>query len=333
MNELLKLQDISKRYRKNNIDALRNISFQCAKGDVISIVGSSGSGKSTLLRIIAGLEIPDKGEITLEKNKINGSGIYLAPEKRNCSLVFQDFALFPNMSVKENIFFGKNASNNKSMIDELIEFTRIKNILERFPHEISGGQQQRVALVRALSINPALLLLDEPLSHLDHELKHQVRNELKNLIKKVGATVLMVTHDTEDAMYMANKVLVLNNGVVDQIDSPASIFNFPLNSYVARLFGKTNILPFKDFPFIDHHFFDKDLNEDVVSIRPHEFKLIDGNSSVEKPQIKGRVVSIDSLGPFLEVSIDSGKFELIVHVDRNQKIETDHDLSFYIEKK
>ena len=218
MNELLKLQDISKRYRKNNIDALRNISFQCAKGDVISIVGSSGSGKSTLLRIIAGLEIPDEGEITLEKNKINGSGIFLTPEKRNCSLVFQDFALFPNMSVKENIFFGKNASKNKSIIDELIEFTRIKNLLERFPHEISGGQQQRVALVRALSINPALLLLDEPLSHLDHELKHQVRNELKNLIKKVGATVLMVTHDTEDAMYMANKVLVLNNGVVDQID-------------------------------------------------------------------------------------------------------------------
>ena len=259
--------------------------------------------------------------------------IFLTPEKRNCSLVFQDFALFPNMSVKENIFFGKNASKNKSIIDELIEFTRIKNLLERFPHEISGGQQQRVALVRALSINPALLLLDEPLSHLDHELKHQVRNELKNLIKKVGATVLMVTHDTEDAMYMANKVLVLNNGVVDQVDSPASIFNFPLNSYVARLFGKTNILPFKDFPFLDHHFFDKDRNEDVVSIRPHEFKLIDGNSSVEKPQIKGRVVSVDSLGPFLEVSIDTGKFELIVHVDRNQKIETDHDLSFYIEKK
>ena len=325
MNELLKLQNISKTFRKNNIEALKNISFECAKGDVISIVGSSGSGKSTLLRIIAGLEIPDEGEIILEKNKINGSGIYLAPEKRNCSLVFQDFALFPNMSVKENIFFGKNASKNKLMIDELIEFTRIKNLLERFPHEISGGQQQRVALVRALSINPALLLLDEPLSHLDHE--------LKNLIKKVGATVLMVTHDTEDAMYMANKVLVLNNGVVDQVDSPASIFNFPLNSYVARLFGKTNILPFKDFPFLDHHFFDEVRNEDVVSIRPHEFKLIDGNNSIEKPHIKGRVVSIDSLGPFLEVSIDSGKFELIVNVDRNQKIEKDHDLSFYIEKK
>ena len=143
----------------------------------------------------------------------------------------------------------------------------------------------------------------------------------------------MVTHDTEDAMYMANKVLVLNNGVVDQVDSPASIFNFPLNSYVARLFGKTNILPYKDFPFIDHHFFDKDLNEDVVSIRPHEFKLIDDNNSMEKPHIKGRVVSIDSLGPFLEVLIDSGKFELIVHMDRNQKIETGYDFSFYIEKK
>ena len=209
MSELLKVHNISKTFRRNQVHALKNVSFECDKQDVISVVGASGSGKSTLLRIIAGLEIPNEGEIILEDNKINSSEVFLSPEKRNCSLVFQDFALFPNMSVRENIFFGKNASKNKPMIEELIEFTRIKNLLNRYPHEISGGQQQRVALVRALSINPSLLLLDEPLSQLDNELKHQVRNELIHLIKKVGATVLMVSHDIEDAMYMANKVLIL----------------------------------------------------------------------------------------------------------------------------
>ena len=333
MKKLLKLSNVSKSFNKNRIDALKKISFDCDKGDVFSIVGSSGSGKSTLLRIIAGLEIPDKGEIILDGNIINDNNTFVSPEKRNCSLVFQDFSLFPNMTVKENIFFGKNAAKNKPMIDELIQFTRIGNLLERFPHEISGGQQQRVALVRALSINPSLLLLDEPLSHLDSELKHKVRNELINLIEKVGATVLMVSHDTKDAMYMADQVIVLNDGYIEQVDTPSKIFNYPINSYVARLFGKTNILPFEKFPYINHHFFDSDYGKDVVSIRPHELRLTNANSSINKPVIKGKVISIKSLGSFSEVLIDNGEFELLTNIDNSHQIDVANDVSLYIEKK
>ena len=332
MNKLLKLSNVSKSFDTNRIIALKKISFECNKGDVISIIGSSGSGKSTLLRIIAGLEIPDKGEIILDGELINDNNTFVPPEKRNSSLVFQDFALFPNMSVKQNIFFGKNASKNKAIIDELIQFTRIDDLLERFPHEISGGQQQRVALVRALSTNPSLLLLDEPLSHLDNELKHNVRNELNNLFKKVSATVLIVSHDTKDAMHMANKVIVLNNGHIEQMDTPSNIFDFPANSYVARLFGKTNILPFDNFPYINHHFFDSDYGKDVVSIRPHELKIAEENDTDTRIK-KGKVISINSLGSFSEILINDGKYNFLANIENSQKIEIGNEVSFYIDKK
>ena len=332
MNKLLKLSNVSKSFDTNRIIALKKISFECNKGDVISIIGSSGSGKSTLLRIIAGLEIPDKGEIILDGELINDNNTFVPPEKRNSSLVFQDFALFPNMSVKQNIFFGKNSSKNKAIIDELIQFTRIDDLLERFPHEISGGQQQRVALVRALSTNPSLLLLDEPLSHLDNELKHYVRNELNNLFKKVSATVLIVSHDTKDAMHMANKVIVLNDGHIEQMDTPSNIFDFPVNSYVARLFGKTNILPFDNFPYINHHFFDSDCGKDVVSIRPHELKIAEENDTDTRVK-KGKVISINPLGSFFEILINDGKYNFLANIENSRKIEIGNEVSFYIDKK
>ena len=333
MNKLLTLSNISKSFDRDRVHALKKISFECDKGDVISIVGSSGSGKSTLLRIIAGLEIPDKGEITLDGNLINDNNTFTSAEKRDCSLVFQDFALFPNMTVIENISFGKKAAKNKTLIDELMEFTLISDLANRYPHEISGGQQQRVALVRALANSPSLLLLDEPLSHLDYDLKDNVRNELISLIKKVGATVLMVTHDTKDAMLMADKILVLNDGQIDQIDSPSKIFNFPANAYVARLFGKTNILPRENFPNITHHFFDFEFRKDVVSVRPHELKLVHKNIDKTATIIKGEVFSIQSLGSFSEVLFANGKVEVVANIDNDQEIEIGSELNFYIDKK
>ena len=333
MNKLLTLSNISKSFDRDRVHALKKISFECDKGDVISIVGSSGSGKSTLLRIIAGLEIPDKGEIILSGNLINDDNTFTSAEKRDCSLVFQDFALFPNMTVIENICFGKKAANNETLIDELMEFTVITDLADRYPHEISGGQQQRVALVRALSNNPSLLLLDEPLSHLDLELKDNVRNELINLIQKVGATVLMVTHDTKDAMLMADKIIVLNDGQIDQINSPPKIFDFPANAYVARLFGKTNILPREHFPDISHHFFDLDFGKDVVSIRPHELKIVHKNVDTKIPIIKGKVVSVQSLGSYSEVLLANDEIEVSANIENDQKIEIGSEIIFSIDKK
>ena len=176
MSSILSVSNLSKTY--NNIFALNSLSFECNKGEIVSVVGSSGSGKSTLLKLIAGLEIPDNGKIVLKDTVINDESVFVEPEKRDCDIVFQDFSLFPNLTVDENISFGKNASNNKSMINKLVSLANISDTLSRYPHQISGGQQQRVALVRALANNPSLLLMDEPLSHLDSALKEKVRSEL-----------------------------------------------------------------------------------------------------------------------------------------------------------
>jgi len=304
MKQLLSLSNISKIYNDNKVIALNEVSFNCEKGEVIAIIGSSGSGKSTLLRVIAGLEIPDSGQIILNQKIINDNSVFIPPEQRDCSLVFQDFALFPNMTIKKNIFFGKNSYKNKTLIKKLINFTQLDFLLDRYPHEISGGEQQRVALVRALSINPSLLLLDEPLSHLDNQLKDGIRVELMNFFKKIKSTAIFVSHDTEDAMAMADKVIVLNNGKVIQIGSPIEIYQYPINSYVARLFGKTNIIPSKlcsDFP---HQFVDTNSKEKVFSIRPHEFKIIKNKSKKTKASLLvGVVRSINSYGGFQMIRV------------------------------
>ena len=180
MIPILSVSNLSKAY--NNIHALNGLSFECIKGEIVSVVGSSGSGKSTLLKLIAGLEIPDSGKIVLKDKTINDGYIFVQPEKRDCDIVFQDFSLFPNLTVDENIYFGKDARSNKSMVNELVSLANISDTLSRYPHQISGGQQQRVALVRALANNPSLLLMDEPLSHLDSALKENVRSELLSLI-------------------------------------------------------------------------------------------------------------------------------------------------------
>ena len=254
MKSLLSISNLSKAYQANNIHALDDLSFECAKGEVISVVGSSGSGKSTLLKLIAGLEIPDSGKIILNDKVINNESIFVQPEQRDCDLVFQDFSLFPNMTINENIHFGKNAPSNKSMIDELISLTNISDLLSRYPHQISGGQQQRAALVRALANNPLLLLMDEPLSNLDSELKENVRRELISILKKLEMTVLIVTHDAEDALTISDKTVVLKKGKLVQLDTPKNIYKYPKSEYAARLFGKTNIVPLDMIPGAKHFY-------------------------------------------------------------------------------
>ena len=167
---MLKTQELSKSYGKQ--DVLTNFNLNIKSGEIISIVGSSGSGKTTLLRLISGLELPDSGQIILKDKVVNSENTFIQPEDRDCSLVFQDYALFPNMSMHQNIYFGKNSIHNKEKIGQLIQITDIQKIMGKFPHQCSGGEQQRVALVRSLAINPSLILMDEPLSNLDLSLIH-----------------------------------------------------------------------------------------------------------------------------------------------------------------
>ena len=324
---MLSLKNISKKY--DNTTILKDISFTCEKGDIVGLIGSSGSGKTTLLRIISGLETPDSGTIQLNNEMINDKLLCISPEKRDCSLVFQDFALFPNMTISDNIFFGKNSIKNNDLIHDLIQFCGLESLLDRYPHEASGGEQQRVALVRALSINPSLLLLDEPLSHLDSDLKQNIRNELINLFEKVKTTTLFVTHDIEDAMTMANKVVVLKDGLVEQIGSPSNIYDQPINRYVAKLFGKSNIIPSKLAPKSYFKFYDKELNEDAVSIRPHQFTLLK-NSDKKKKIFDGLISSRKSFGSFQEILVDADGLKFVMHFQNEEKLEINQKIRFFI---
>lgn len=320
MKALLAVGEISKTFGANEQPAVDEVSFDCQKGEVLAIVGGSGSGKTTLLRLIAGLEIPESGEIKLGEVKTNGPGTFLPPEKRDCALVFQDYALFPNMTVEQNVFFGKTAKQRPEQVRKLLQLTKISDLAKRFPHQISGGEQQRVALVRALATQPSLLLLDEPLSHLDPELRDNVRAQLLNLFKETRTTALFVSHDTEDAMAMADRVIVMRQGQAIQVGTPAEVYSKPLDRYTALLFGKTNFVTLDLIPNAPHHFHDERSNKEVVSIRPHDWQVIEKDSDSSNSTISGKVSSVRYKGTHLELKIESESMCILANVETSRTV-------------
>ena len=287
---MLQIQAISKSYGKQNV--LRNFNLDIESGEIISVVGSSGSGKTTLLRLISGLEIPDNGQITLKDEIVSSNNNFVRPEDRDCSLVFQDYALFPNMSMRQNIYFGKNSESNKEKIEQLIEITDIESILEKFPHQCSGGEQQRVALVRSLAIDPSLVLMDEPLSNLDYNLKANLALVIRNLLKKFNITAIIVTHDIMDAMEMSDRIIVIDKGEVMQNGHPNELYNNPQSKKIALLFGDTNFIPLEMFPDSKNKFHDTETNKDWISIRPNQFSLYDEDLASGKKVFVGKIESI-----------------------------------------
>ncbi|WP_338813683.1 ABC transporter ATP-binding protein [Bernardetia sp. Wsw4-3y2] len=225
--------------------AVDDISFSLKKGETLALLGESGSGKTTLLRMIAGLEKPSKGSITLQNKLVfdNSNSTFIKPEKRNVGLFFQHYALFPHLTVFENIAYGLNSklynkSQKKERVAEMLALVELPNYEKRFPHELSGGQQQRIALARALAPNPELLLLDEPFSNLDEQLKGEVRHQIKTILEKTQTTTILVTHDLQDALSLANQLAVMRNGKIEQLDNPQKLYQNPNTSYVATLFGE-----------------------------------------------------------------------------------------------
>ena len=326
MSDLLAVRELSKTFKSNQRPAVDDVSFDCQKGEVLAIVGGSGSGKTTLLRLIAGLEIPDSGEIVLEEMKINGRGTFLPPEKRDCALVFQDYALFPNMTVEQNVFFGKTAKQRLEQVQKLLELTKISELKKRYPHEISGGEQQRVALVRALATHPSLVLLDEPLSHLDPELRDNVRTELIHLFEETQTTALFVSHDTEDAMAMADRVIVMRNGRAIQIGTPTEVYTKPTDRYTALLFGKTNLIPLDLIPDAPHHFQDDLSKAEVVSIRPNDWQIVNKAFAASNFSLKGKVSSARYKGTHSEVKIESDGTPITFNVQTNNPIKVGAEL-------
>ena len=238
---LLTIRNIAKKFGSNVV--LSDISLEVAEGEFLTILGESGSGKTTLLRVIAGFESADSGELWMSNQRLDA----LPPYRRRVNTVFQHYALFPHLTVEENVGYGLRiakvpSAEIASRVEQAMAMVKMSTFAKAKPSKISGGQQQRVALARALINRPQMLLLDEPLSALDANLRRQMQVELKSLQREVGISFLFVTHDQEEAMVMSDRIALLRNGVLEQIASPREIYSRPATAYTAQFIGHTNLL-------------------------------------------------------------------------------------------
>ncbi len=239
---VIETRNLCKTYQ--NTPAVTNINLQIESGEFISILGPSGSGKTTLLRMLAGLEESDSGQILLADNDITN----IAPYKRPINMVFQNYALFPHMNVFENIAFGlkikRKLSQNKikDVVYHALNLVKLSGYDNRYPHQLSGGQQQRVAIARAIVNEPLVLLLDEPLSALDQQIRDEMKDELIYLQKQLNMTFIMVTHDQNDALSLSKRIAIINNGILEQFASASQIYDQPETKFIAKFIGNTNLL-------------------------------------------------------------------------------------------
>lgn len=297
---VIELREVSMRYGKEY--ALKDISFRVNSGEILAILGPSGSGKTSILRLIAGLESPCNGTIHINNTLVASNGDISVPaERRRVGMVFQDYALFPHLSVRDNISFGLRGvskSLRHEIISRLITSIRLKGLEERYPHQLSGGQQQRVALARALATSPVVMLLDEPFSGLDEETRLSTREETLRILREMGTTTIIVTHSKEEAFSIANRVMVLNNGHMEQIDSPDNIYHLPATKFVAEFVGEADFI---DGVVKDNRIYTEigtfsgktdlpDGTEVQVMIRPEDISIFpdkSGEAVVERRIFKG----------------------------------------------
>ena len=224
-----------------NKEILKNINFTLSKDSISCILGPSGSGKTSLLKLIAGLDRVQNGSIKINSKEVSSKSKHLPTEKRNIGFLFQDYALFPHLTVKQNLEYPINYKTSPHTIDDIIKLIKLPNSLHKYPHELSGGEQQRVALARSIISNPDILLLDEPFSSLDLNLREDVRDDTLHLLQKSNVSVIIVTHDPFEAMFISNQINIMDtSGQIVQSGSPAQLYNNPINSYVAEFFGETN---------------------------------------------------------------------------------------------
>lgn len=323
-NYVIELKNISKSFGDNVI--LENFDFKVKKDEFLTILGPSGCGKTTILRLIGGFEEPDEGQILFNGEDITNKEAY----ERRINTVFQKYALFPHMNVFDNIAFGLKIKKMdkkviKEKVSEVLKLVNLAGFENREIESLSGGQQQRIAIARALVNEPDVLLLDEPLGALDLKLRQAMQIELKRIQKSVGITFIYVTHDQEEALSMSDTVLVLNNGEIQQMDSPINIYNEPKNAFVADFIGESNIIKgrmledFKvrfldyDFPCVDKGF---RANEDVeVVVRPEDVLLVDENY-----QIEGTVTSLVFKGVHYEMTVDIGGYSMLVQSTEKREV-------------
>jgi iron(III) transport system ATP-binding protein len=240
------VKQISKRY--NQTIAVKSCDLEVGSAEILALLGPSGSGKTTLLRLIAGFESPDEGHIFISGRMVVdvANSVWVAAEDRGVGMVFQDYALFPHLTVAQNIRFGLRRASKKERqirVEELLRLTELVGYTDRYPHELSGGQQQRVALARALAPRPRVVLLDEPFNGLDFDLRPQMRREVTQILRHLGTAAILVTHDQEEALGMADRVAVIRNGELQQIGAPEDIYYSPTTAFVANFVGHADFIP------------------------------------------------------------------------------------------
>ena len=241
---ILELRSVSCAYDPSR-PAIRDISFSAKEGEILCLLGPSGCGKTTILRAIAGFEPVRSGHIFLSGRLVSSTSETLPTEERRVGMVFQEYALFPHLHVSDNIAFGLrhlSRAERQSRVHEMLQLTGLEGFERRYPHELSGGQQQRVALARALVQNPVLLLLDEPFSNLDPDMAGRMRQELHALLHRMKTTTILVTHDHDEAFAMADRIAVLNQGVLEQMDAPEVIYHLPATPFVADFVGQADFV-------------------------------------------------------------------------------------------
>lgn len=303
-----------------DVKALDGFNLQIQTGELVALLGPSGCGKTTALRLLAGLDMPDGGKIFVDGKDITN----IPANKREMGMVFQAYSLFPNLTAIENVAFGlkvrgQDSNTRLKKANELLELVGLSSQANRFSHQMSGGQQQRVALARALAIEPKVLLLDEPLSALDAKVRTQLRDEIRRIQIEVGTTTLFVTHDQEEAMAMADRVGVMSNGRLEQIDRPNIVYSSPTSAFVASFVGAMNRLPAQLDPNKVHtlgqsvaHGGGASGNDLVALIRPESISVSLAKTSGAKT---GSVLARSFLGPQTRLTIVTSESKTNIHVD------------------
>jgi putative spermidine/putrescine transport system ATP-binding protein len=314
---VVELHNLEKRY--GSVVAVADVSLSIQRGEVVCLLGPSGCGKTTTLKMVAGFVKPSVGRIVIQGTDVSAT----PPHKRDTGMVFQNYALFPHMTVEENIGFaprnvGMKTPAIRKRVDDLLELIQMSALAARLPRELSGGQQQRVALARALAVRPALLLLDEPFSNLDAKLRTQMREELRALITQLETTTLFVTHDQEEAMAIADRIVIMNGGRIEQAGSPSEVYKLPRTRFVAQFMGRCNFIPVEAVEndrvaVLGNGKRIETANADpgarVLAIRPHDLVVTDGASA---NGFSGRLVRSLYLGPIVQLTMDAGGFQLEV---------------------
>ncbi len=323
------IKNVNKNY--GSFNALHQINLDIKEGEFVAILGPSGCGKTTLLRLLAGFDSPSSGEVWMNHKLIANLTFFLPPEKRNIGMVFQSFALWPHMNVRDHIrfplkhhqFLSKELKPSiDHRVDEVLKMVDMLHLGERMPSELSGGQKQRVALARAIAPKPALLLMDEPLSSLDAELRKGMRKEIQQLHQVTKASIVYVTHDQSEALAMADKIVVMNKGKIEQVGTPKEIYNSPTTPFVASFVGKANLIKGKWEGAAFYPFHQPSIKWDGTAVtselraknlfpaRPEQLEL-----SLSDDGVKGIITNVQYQGKEIHYTVTVEGEEWVIHQD------------------